>query len=103
MGVDSKTTRMCGIEMILYNDLRDNHGQLEHLHLHIYIYIYIYIYILVSQKKFQLYYHLPSTIHKSINLKSKLVHTIDLQFQTSTTGPPTPIHQLPIHRTPVPY
>jgi hypothetical protein len=47
MGVDSKTTRMCGIEMILYNDLRDNHGQLEHLHLHIYIYIYIHIYIYI--------------------------------------------------------
>jgi hypothetical protein len=25
---------MCGIEMNLNKDLKDNHGQLEHLHLH---------------------------------------------------------------------
>jgi hypothetical protein len=32
--VNSKTIRRRGIEMNLHDDLKDNHGQLEHLHLH---------------------------------------------------------------------
>ena len=46
--------------MNLHNDLKDNHGQLEHLHTH------THTHTLVTHKNFHIYYHLPSTIHKSI-------------------------------------
>ena len=65
--------------MNLHNDLKDNHGQLEHLHTHTHTsYSQKFPHLLSSSK----YY---SQIN---NLKSKLVHIIELQFQTNTTGPP---------------
>jgi len=44
----------------LYNDLKDNHGQLEYLY-------FAYIYVLVTHKEISKFTtHLPSTNHKSI-------------------------------------
>jgi hypothetical protein len=51
---------MRDIEMNLHNDLKENHGQLEHLH-------FAFIYILVTHKEISKFTtHLSGTSHKSI-------------------------------------
>jgi hypothetical protein len=73
--------------MNLHNDLKDNHGQLEHLHSHTHTHTLSHSHYSYSQKILHL---LSSSKYYSQinNLKSKHVHIIELQFQTSTAGPP---------------